>query len=115
SDSASVRPHSGGLDLDPVVRVFPLAAQQRRIIIHVVDDDVRISVVVEITESAASTQRRPRKAGPRPGGHVLEASVAQVAKEDARLAVCDLDLDAGALQLRIDVAVTIEEIEPAGQ
>ena len=79
--------------------------------VDVVHDDVDVAIVVEIGECRAAAGGRGRHRRTEPLRDVLEASVAEVAVHDLALLVARLRLD--PLDLRIDVAIDDEEVEPA--
>src|SRR5262245_36028938 len=85
-----------------------VAQQQRRVAV-VGDDDVHIAVVVEIGERSPASRVRRRETVARRFGHFDEFARAVVAEELIDLFVAD---GRGQFDLRVDVAVGDEEVEP---
>ena len=100
-----------GAHRDPVMAGPLPVLQQRRRVVHVVDDDVEIAVVVEIADGQAAADPRDLQARAGAIRHVAEPR-AQVEQQLVLLAE-------GLAQLRVlvdvreDVAVGEEQIEPA--
>src|SRR5208283_943426 len=71
------------LQLQPVMLSFQIVSQQRRRLVHIQDQNVQVSIVVEIAEYAAAARvwSRNTRAGI---GNLLKGSVTQVSEEDAR-------------------------------
>ena len=54
ADGGAIALRSDQLDLDPVLLVAAIVAQQRRQIVHVQDQDVDVAIVVVVAESRAA-------------------------------------------------------------
>src|SRR6188472_398637 len=84
--------------------------KQIRRVMNIVDDDVDVTVVVEIRECGAASGGGGGDRRSQPTRHVLEASLAKIAVDDLRLLVAGFPLN--ALNFGIDVTVDEEQIEP---
>ena len=72
--------HPFEFDLDPVLFAFKVISQERGQFIHVEDEDVHVTVVVEIPESAPSAAVRCAHTGPGFPPQFLKGTIAQIAK-----------------------------------
>src|SRR4051812_1210432 len=80
-------------------------------VVDIVDDDVEVAVVVEISKGGAARGLDDRQGRTEFRGDIAEPSIPQVAINDLRLLVCRLRFQ--RIDFRVDVAVDQEEIEPA--
>src|SRR5262245_20962610 len=85
--------------------------EEIRNVVHVVDDDIDIAVVVEVGEGGAAARLGNGHRRSELLGDVTEAAVAQIPVDDLALFVTSFGFD--ALDFGIDVAVDEEQIEPA--
>ena len=111
TDRGPVRSRADTLDQQPIVPASAFVAQQRRRTVQIVDDDVDVPVVVDIAERAAASEIWRGDGGSRRRGHVGEAAVPQVAVQQFRLAVGEVQL--AARKLSVHVAVRDEDVLPA--
>src|SRR5579862_3144793 len=102
ADRAAVGLDANQLHLQPVIAAGKIVAQQGRRLVHVHDQDVDISVIIEIAKGAATAGVRSRYSGTRLIDQLFELPARESAKHDARRAVRiagKLDLD-----FRVDAA-----------
>src|SRR6185369_4839656 len=84
ANRASVRLDSLQLDLDPVLLAAQVITQQGRGFIEIDDQNIHITIIVEIAEGAPATAVHLGNARTGLGAELFEGSVAQVAKYGSR-------------------------------
>ena len=94
-----------------MIVVGAVATEEGRIAVHIIDDDVRVAVIIKVAERNSSTERWLSNRGSRQGGHILKLAVAQVAEKSPGFPVSNIQL--GAIEFRIHMAISVENIEPA--
>src|SRR5947209_2780021 len=105
ADAVAIAPHADGLNQDGVVRVAAVVAQQLRRAVEVADDYVNVAVVVYVAEGDATAHALLRERGAELFADLGECAIAVVVVHELALAV--------VYELRIDVAVGDEQINPA--
>ena len=106
ADAVAIRFGADQQNFQPVIRVAAVVAQEFRIIAAIVDDDVDVAVVVEISGSKAAANDGTHEIWAERLGNFLELAFAQVAKHQQRLFVSDLAVielhvvEHGAVQLQ---------------
>ncbi len=112
ADAGAIALLADEAELDPVAG-DRLVSQRRSCgrRVDAVDDDVHGAVVVVVTEGAAAGGDGVVDAGAGEGGDLFKLAVAQVAVDVLMLGVGGVEV--GAVDLRVDVAVGDEDVEPA--
>src|SRR5437868_11058902 len=110
-DAAPVRLGSDRPHFDPVVRKIGIAAQQLRVIIYRIHNDIDIAIVIEISESRAARGARVGDPRSRPEGNVCEMAIVQILVKQLPLRVSRFRLE--LLDLRIDMPVANQDVRPA--
>src|SRR5436309_1457682 len=110
SDCRSVRSRSDTLDQDRMMCGGAVVAQQRRRSVKIIDDDIHIAVVVEVAEGAAAPEILGADGRAGPCRHVFKPAVAEIAVDDLRLPIAEMQVAAG--ELRVDVTVGDEDVLP---
>src|SRR5262245_29653398 len=111
ADGGAVRGGADELELGPRRRWARVETVEIRRFVYVVDRNVDVAVVVDVAERGAAPGVRCGDRWPEPLRQILESPVAQVAIDDLPLLIRRLGLD--LLDLRVDVAIDQEQIEPA--
>ena len=78
ADRGAIALGADQLDLDPVLLVAAVVAQQRRHIVHVQNERVDVAIVVVVAESGAAAGEAFADARSHRRGHVFELAIAQV-------------------------------------
>src|SRR5258706_16294190 len=94
-DGRAVRTNADALDHDPVILVPAIVTQQRRRPVQIVYDHIDVAVVVEISEGAAAAEVFCLYRWPGFCGNIFEAAVPQVAIQDLRLFVRNVQFSLG--------------------
>ena len=97
-------------DLDPIVLIPAIVAEQRGNLIHVVHDNVDVAVVVEIAEGTAATRMARSNPGPHFLRNILEFAIAEVAINNARFQECLIGM---LIHSWINMSIDLEDIGPA--
>src|SRR5580704_19789407 len=105
ADRGAIARCADELDLDPILLVAAVIAQQRRRIIHIQNQHVDVAVVVVIAERGTATRKLLRNSRTHLRRNVLESSVAETAIHETWI----LELLSGVVPLyfRIHVAVDL--------
>src|SRR5205807_8869325 len=107
ADRGAVALSPNQLDLDPVVLVAAVVAQERGRIVHVQNQDVDVAVIVIVAEGGAPAGEALADPRTYPGGYVLELPVAQVPIHQAWH--LERGVEVGLVDFRVDVAVDLHD------
>src|ERR1017187_3228893 len=122
--AVAVRPDPAQPHAQPVVAIAAVVAEKIGGAVVGGDQNVQVAVLVEIRVGGAARDQRPDEIGAHLGAHVVELVIAQIAKQQRRLAVTyarlhapDLvfDVAVGGEDIRMAVQVVIEEEDPETQ
>src|SRR5205814_6810033 len=97
-------------DLDPVAPVSAVITQHGWRAVHIIDDNVDVPIVVEVSESAAACEVLRTDCAADFSRNILKTPVAEVTIKDFRLLVADVQFS--VFDLRIYVAVGEKKILP---
>lgn len=107
-DGAAVGPDANGFDLDPVVIVGGLAAKELRKVIHAIDENVKITIVVEIADGHAAAGDLFQDTRTERGRDLRELTVTEITVGHFALPVAGFR--AGLSHLRKNVAIAKENV-----
>src|SRR5579885_1403246 len=107
----SIALRSNQLDLDPVLRIAPVIAEQRRNVIHVQNKRVNVAVIVVVTERRAAARKALGDARSHLRGNVLELYLAQIPVNEARIRKGLPDIVPS--YFRVNVPVHLHDVGPA--
>src|SRR5881628_1115316 len=102
-DGAPVAVRPGKLNGGPVIVVLALQAIEVHRLIHVIDDHIQISVVVDVAKRAAASRAQIEYGTPNALRNILEARPLQVPVDDLALAVVRFGLE--LVDLRINMTI----------
>src|SRR4029077_16374329 len=110
ADAAAVGFCADRADFDPIVFVGGVATDEVRRCVDAIDDEVEVTVVVEITKGAAARRSCGRDAGAGIERNVLEVAVAKIAIEEFALWIAGFGGE--LFDFGIDVTVADENVGP---
>ena len=100
------------LDDQPMAAPGELVVENLRPAVQIVDDDVEAAVVVDVSGGEAAAHAFLHERLAESGGDLLEGAVAAIAIEQLALAIPGRRAHPHAVQLRIDMPVDRDEIQP---
>ena len=110
SDSGAIAFRPNQFQLDPILQIAAVVAQQGRDVIHIQNQRIDVPVIVIISESRAPTGESLADSGPHFCGNILELAFAQILVYEARILECLTDVV--AVNFGIDVPVDLHNIRP---
>src|ERR1035437_715116 len=93
-----------------MVMTFGIAPKQQRRAIHLVDDDVDVSIIIKVAKSAPHASRWGDDGITRLRRNIFKLAIPQVPVEHTRFEVPDILL--GSLEFGVDGAIAVEDIQP---
>ena len=78
SNGCSIALGAHELDLDPVLLVAPVIAQERWQIVHIQNQRIHVAVIVVVSESRPAARKMFRDAGPHLRRNILKMSIAEI-------------------------------------
>src|SRR5258708_2603133 len=111
SNGCAITLRAHKLDLDPVLFVASVIAQERWQIVHIQNQRIHVAVIVVISESRAAARKMFGNAGPHLRRNILEASIAEILVDQAR--VLEGLIEMVVVNLRVNVSIHLKDVLPA--
>src|SRR5262249_9792297 len=111
SDSITIAFLANRFEHDPVIRIRPIIAKQERRIIHVRDDHIDVSIIVEICKRRSPSRLSSLNSRSSLRRNIQKRSILLVEEQSAWLSIALLKM--AVFQKRIDMSVGVINVFPS--
>src|SRR5438876_7173600 len=111
SDGCAITLGAHKLNLDPVLLIASVIAQERWQIVHIQNQRIHVAVIVVVTESRAAARKMFGNARSHLRRNILEASIAEILVDQAR--ILEGLIEMVVVNLRVNVSIHLKDVLPA--
>src|SRR5215467_8368544 len=108
--ATAVGANSKRFDHQPTVLVATVVSKQAGSIVHIVDEDIQVTIVVEVAEGNSSRRACQLDCGTGSRRNVFEPAVAEIAIKNLWLS--KRSIHSGSFDFRIHMTIGQEDVEP---